>query len=74
MAHSSHNLIFCATGIQVRKAYLHYNQGKDLELMVAKAQSELDEKLKEIANREAELAQREKEVEVKLNKKTSKEV
>jgi len=48
--------------------------GKDLELMVAKAQSELDEKLKEIANREAEIAQREKEVEVKLNKKTSKEV
>ena len=48
--------------------------GKDLELMVAKAQSELDERLKEIANKEAEIAQREKEVEVKLNKKTSKEV
>ena len=42
--------------------------------MVAKAQSELDEKLKEIANREAELAQREKEIEAKTSKKTSKEV
>ena len=43
--------------------------GKDLELMVAKAQSELDEKLKEIVNREAELAQREKEIGAKTSKK-----